>query len=381
MKNVGAEPRQEAYMILLELAEHQGYVTFDNIMDCSDRFALSIQDFDWLSNSITTYGVIVYADAPTKITQSSDEEYDDFAQSDYEKVYNRIVALDPSLKSFIDGVRTIIPPQKNEICQLKYQIAEGNSFARARMIEMHLRVALRVALQRAEAYDMDIGDAVGYACIGLTTAVDKYDPDTSGAFSSYAALWIIQNISRAQPTQRPLVYYPVHEKERYFTMYPILKKQGCIGCPELYKCEKAKKIIMEQITCDDKSAMEVIAQMIPDEFLPIPITNLYADEEHLELSHFCLNSYDDTILLEDDALKTVVENERANVVRQILDTLKSREADVLRARYGFSGKEKTLGEVGQKYGLTRERIRQIETKAIRKLRHPSRLKKLKDFYE
>lgn len=80
------------------------------------------------------------------------------------------------------------------------------------MIEMHLRIALRIALQRSETYDMDLEDAIGYACIGLIIAVDKYDPDTSGPFSSYATLWILQNISREQSTQRKLVYYPVHKR-------------------------------------------------------------------------------------------------------------------------------------------------------------------------
>ena len=99
----------------------------------------------------------------------------------------------------------VIPPQRGEIRQLKYQIVDGNTYARERMIEMHLRLALRVALQRAETYDMDIEDAIGYACIGLVIAVDKYDPDTSGAFASYASLWMIQNISRVQSTQ-PVSY-------------------------------------------------------------------------------------------------------------------------------------------------------------------------------
>lgn len=383
---MGAEPRQAAYSELQELAERQGYVTFDDIMDCADQFSLPIQDFDWLSSSITTYGVIVYADAPTKDAQTADEEYDDFSQSDYEKTYKRIIELDPSLKPFVDSVRKIIPPQKHEIRQLKYQIAEGNRFARSRMIEMYLRLALRVALQRAETYDMDIEDAVGLACIGLVTAVDKYDPDTSGAFASYASLWIIQNISRMQTTQRPFVYYPVHKKEGYFAMYPVLKKYGCIVCPELSRCEKAREMVMKQLSCDDRTALDIITQMIPDKSLETLEIDLYADKSQLLSVYSYPEEYyaalsQNTVLQEDEALRPVWEKERTSVVKDILDTLRPREAEVLRERYGFNGREKTLEEVGKKYNLTRERIRQIENKAMRKLRHPARSEKFKEFYE
>ena len=248
------ENRQTAYEKLIELAEKQGYVTFDNIMDCADEYSLPIQDFDWLSNSITTRGILVYSEAPTRNVPSDEDDFDDFAQSDYDAVYTRIIELSPSLESFVSYVRMVIPPQKGEIRQLKYQIVDGNTYARERMIEMHLRLALRVALQRAETYDMDIEDAIGYACIGLVIAVDKYDPDTSGAFASYASLWMIQNISRVQSTQRPLIYYPVHQKEGYFAMYPVLKAHDCIGCERLNECAYAISMVQEKIECSPDEA-------------------------------------------------------------------------------------------------------------------------------
>ena len=100
------------------MANKQGYVTFDDIMDAADRFSLPIQDFDWLSSSITTYGIIVYSEKPTSTKQAfnygDDDELDDFAQSDYEAIYSRIVELNPSLKPFVDYVRSVIPPQRNE---------------------------------------------------------------------------------------------------------------------------------------------------------------------------------------------------------------------------------------------------------------------------
>jgi len=381
---MGRDNRQEAYEYLIDLANRQGYVTFDEIMDCADAHDLLIQDFDWLSNSITSRGVLVYSEAPTAASATDEDEYDDFAQSDYETVYNRIIELSPSLEPFVNRVRDIIPPQRHEIKQLKYQIVDGNEYARSRMIEMHLRIALRVALQRAEAFDMDIEDAIGYACIGLTIAVDKYDPDTSGAFASYATLWILQNISREQSTRRPLVYYPVHQKESYFTMYPILKGYGCIECDNLWQCDKVRQMVIDKLECSDKDAKITIGQMIPDSKIE-DLYNSYTNEIietaskddviGLALGH--LSS--DTVISDEDSLQAVEVKMRSKVIADVMKTLTPREETILKLRYGFEAPEQTLEQVGNRFDITRERVRQIEEKALRKLRHPSKAKKLKEF--
>lgn len=130
------------------------------------------------------------------------------------------------------------------------------------MIEMHLRLALRVALQRAEIYDIDIEDAVGYASMGFVVAIDSYDPDISGAFASYAFLWILQNISReqSQSTQHPLVYYPIYKKEGFFTAYSLLEQNDCIGCNP-----KALDSVKTCLGCNDEDAEDIIEQMILNE--------------------------------------------------------------------------------------------------------------------
>lgn len=220
-------PHQDAYESLIQLSKRCGYITYDDIMDCADNFSLSLSDVDRLSSSLATLGVLIYDKPPTTI-ESDTEECDDFAQSDYEMFCAKINRLCPSLASFVDMVRNIQPPQRGEIKKLKYLVAEGNEYARNRMIKMNLRLTLRIALQRAEAYDMEFEDIVGDACVGLVTAVDRYNPDMSGAFVSYASMWIYQAISRNQPSQRPLVYYPAHIKDPYFAMYPTLKNMGVL---------------------------------------------------------------------------------------------------------------------------------------------------------
>ena len=372
---MGRDNRQEALAYLLEQAEKQGYVTFDNIMDCADANSLPIKDFDWLTSAITTRGILVYDEAPTnRITSDpDDDDFDDYAQSDYEAVYNRIIEMDDSLKDFVDEVRNIVPPQWREFSTLKYQVIEGNQHARDRMIEMHLRIALRIALQRAENYDMDIVDAVGEACVGLVRAIDKYDPDTNGPFGSYAAMWILQNISRRQPTGRPLMYYPVHKKEPYFSAYPVLKEIGYIDEPDMYDKETVSNILLKQTSLSIDQIGDVLEEVVPFESFEelFEIDNL---ENASLVPHYLI---DDT-----DVEQQVLEVALKEQLQEVLETLTDREQRVIRLRYGlYGGEAKTLEEVGKSFNVTRERARQIEAKAIRKLKHPSRSRKLKDFLD
>lgn len=376
---------QKAYNYLIYLASSQGYITFDEIMDCADKHSLPIQDFNWLCNAITSRGIIVYNEIPSSLLVADNDEYDDFAQSDYDAVYARIIELSPSLEPFVNAVRNIIPPQRQEINQLKYQIVDGNDYARARMIEMHLRIALKLALQRAESFDMDIEDAIGYACIGLIMAVDKYEPDTSKAFSSYASLWILQNISREQSTRRHLIYYPVHQKENYFSMYPSLKKYGCVECLDLAKCEKVRQMIIDKLECSNKDAEIIVTQITPDLSLEKFIA---PNDEECDLYQCEYEMIDGTwehtahniIISEEDALQTVYDKILCEDVAKILKKLTPREVAIIKLRYGFDLPEQTLEQVGEMYNITRERVRQIEVKVFKKLRISEESKKLKDYW-
>lgn len=387
---MAGDNRQDAFVYLLDLAAQQGYITFDSIIDATDRWLLHINDVDWLSNSISTRGILVYDEAPGKINRVKEEgEYDDYAQSDYEAVFNKVVELEPSLSAFIEEVRRIKPPQYKELSGIVYQAKEGNKYARKRIVEMHLRMAVRIGLQRAAQYEADLIDCIGDACIGLITAVDRYDPDISGPFSSYASLWILQNISREQKTQRPDVYYPVHKKEQYFIMYPILKERGCIACEKVWTCGKAREMIQERLNCSNEQTEDVIMQSMPFESLEMMLIDAFRVERDVfdfEADVFEKHSNKFNRLLAEklvascDLADEIEKKDMKNMVSAVLNTLTDREQKVIRDRFGFdNGREKTLEEVGMDFGLTRERIRQIESKVMRKLRHSSRLKRLKDY--
>lgn len=385
---------ESALANLIQLSSEKGFLVFDDIYDVADKWNLSIRDVDYLSSSIATRGILVYDEAPvTNAAGSSEDDYDDYAQRDYEVVFNRVIELDPGLEDFINTVRAVVPPQAREMDQLKYQVQEGNLYARERVIQMHLRFAVRIALQRAETYDCEISDTLQEACIGLVTAVDRYDPDSSGPFGSYASLWILQNIGRAQATQRPAVYYPVHKKEGYFTMYPILKENGYLDS-DIWTNQDARKLIQDRIGCGINQVEDIIQQSMPIESLDTTyemfLKNIERDEiqddvfeniiENEIQDNVFENTNFDAFYWNDDIYDEIEQRALRETLENLMGELKSREQEVLKARYGFDdGVEKTLEEVGQTFGVTRERIRQIEANAIRKLLQPTRIRKLKGF--
>ena len=379
---MGSDLRQEALTHLINKADEQGYVTFDEIMDCADANSLPIQDFDWLSNAITTRGILVYDEVPTnRVVQDPDDNYEDYAQSDYEYVYNRIIELDDSLTDLVNRVRKIKPPQWKEFSQLKYQVIEGNKHARDRMIEMHLRIALRIALQRTEIYDMDIQDAVGDACIGLVLAVDKYDPEINGAFSSYASMWILQNISRNQPTKRPLVYYPVHKKEQFFSAYSLIKASGYDE--GAMNDEKVKEFLKKELLLTEEQVDDVLIAMIPFESLDNLFANNLEEDDFFEddvYTQIEKRHKTKELKYEPDIEEKIIFSVLKEEIIKALNTLTIREKQVLVLRYGLNDDEaKTLEEVGNEFKVTRERIRQIEAKALRKLAQLKMCSVLKEY--
>lgn len=372
---------ESALSNLIQLSSEKGFLVFDDIYDVADKWDLSIRDVDYLSSSIATRGILVYDEDPiSNTTCSSKDGYDDYAQRDYEVVFNRVVELDPGLENFINVVRAVIPPQVREMDQLKYQVQEGNVYARERVIQMHLRLAVRIALQRSEIYDCEIADTLQEACIGLVTAVDKYVPDSGSSFMSYASLWILQNIERTQPTQKSTVYYPAYKKEEYFTMYPILKKDGYLDS-DIWIDQDVRRLIQERLDCGINQVEDIIQQSMPFESLDtiyeVFLKNIESDEIQDNVFD---NNNSDAFYWNDVGYEEIEQRALRETLESLMHELKKREQEILKARYGFEdGVEKTLEEIGQSFGVTRERIRQIEAKAIKKLSNPTKKKKLEVF--
>lgn len=375
---------ESALTNLIELSSKKGFLVFDDIYDVADKWNLSIKDIDYLSSSIATRGILVYDEAPVIDTaDTSFDDYDDYAHRDYDAIFDKVIELDPGLEDFITAIRNVVPPQTKEMDQLKHQIQEGNVYARERAVQMHLRFAVRIVLQRAEVYNTEIADILQEACIGLITAVDKYDPDSSGPFGSYASLWILQNISRTQGTQRPLIYYPVHKKEGYFTIYPIMKEEGYLDLDteEIWTDKEIRGLIQNKLGCKAAQAEDIITQAMPVESLD----DLYEkslvnyEKSDKQRSRF-YNRYEDVFYWYEDGYINIEQVSLRKALEDVMKELRPREKEVIRARYGLdSGAEKTLEEVGKMLGVTRERVRQIESKAIKKLQQSKKIKILQDF--
>lgn len=375
---------ESALTNLIELSSKKGFLVFDDIYDVADKWNLSIKDIDYLSSSIATRGILVYDEAPVIDTaDTSFDDYDDYAHRDYDAIFDKVIELDPGLEDFITAIRNVVPPQTKEMDQLKHQIQEGNVYARERAVQMHLRFAVRIALQRAEVYNTEIADILQEACIGLITAVDKYDPDSSGPFGSYASLWILQNISRAQGTQRPLIYYPVHKKEGYFTIYPIMKEEGYLDLDteEIWTDKEIRGLIQNKLGCKAAQAEDIITQAMPIESLDDLYEKSLVNYEKSDKQRIRFyNRYEDVFYWYEDGYINIEQVSLRKALEDVMKELRPREKEVIRARYGLdSGAEKTLEEVGKMLGVTRERVRQIESKAIKKLQQSKKIKILQDF--
>lgn len=365
------ENRQKALDYLLEIANDHGYVVVDEIIDATDEWDLSICDVDWLSSTIASYGILIYESMPHSTSEEPDD-YNDYAQSDYEELFNNVIQLEPALEQLIIELRQIKPAQYKELSRIIVQARDGNEYARNRLIEVHLRAAVRLAYQRAIQFDADIIDCLGNSFVGLLNAVKRYDPDRNGPFGSYATMWMIQCMSREQPTRCQDVYYPVHKKDPYFIAYPYLQSRGCVHCDQLFNCEKAKKMVSEILDCDQEQAAEIIKQSLP--------------WQSIEEMCSCSNDFEDVLLNSgsyvDDSDLLAKCNEFTMLLNEALAQLSKKEEYVLRCRLGIDNETPmTLEAIASVLGVTRERVRQIEGKAKNKLEKSPLFKKIEGLFD
>lgn len=363
---------------LLAVAQRKGYLTFDDILDAASTSLLSSSDIDRLSNNLQAQGVLLVESAPE---QASDEgiEITDYSRTDYDEIFSEVLLLSETLFPLLNTIKEIPPPQYGEIQRLTEQIRYKNEFARERLILLHLRVAIKIALSLAKQYSYDIEDAVSASFIGLVEAVEHFDPNGFSAFLSYASMWIQQNIHRFCTPIWMEYYCPTHIREK---MFPVLLKHnannGTLIRKEEYDLSFSNRISKE-LGMDQEQVEKLLVFAFNQAAGRVDIDELI-DVDDCE---------DNATNLEDiefmcdkvNLFEIVASNNLSEFLPIILTALTPREQEIIRLRFGFDdGSPKTLEEVGQKFDITRERVRQIETKCLRKLRHPSRAKQIKEFY-
>ena len=272
--------------------------------------------------------------------------------------------LDDPVRMYLKEIGKIKLLTPEEELETAKRMAEGDEEARKRMSEANLRLVVSIA-KRYVGRGMQLLDLIQEGNLGLMKAVEKFDYTKGYKFSTYATWWIRQSITRAIADQARTIRIPVHMVETINrvlrTSHSMVQTLGREPTTE----EVAKELHM------DVSKVEEIMKIAQE---PVSLETPVGEEEDSHLGEFIQD--DDASQPSEEASYTLLREQ----LEDVLATLTPREQQVLRMRFGLQdGKPHTLEEVGKEFDVTRERIRQIESKALRKLRHPSRSKKLKDF--
>ena len=274
-------------------------------------------------------------------------------------------SLDDPVRMYLKEIGQIKLLSAEEEVELAKRVSEGDQAAKNKLTDANLRLVVSIA-KKYSGRGLHILDLIQEGNTGLIRAVDKFDWTKGNKFSTYATWWIRQAITRAIADQARTIRVPVH-------MVEVINK--ATRCNRKLVQELGREPTVEEIAAELNLPVEKIIEANRTAADTLSLDTPVGDEEDTSIGSFV---EDERTPGPADATSNAL---LAEALKEILGTLTEREADVLRMRFGmYDGRTHTLEEVGQIFGVTRERIRQIENKAIRKLRHPSRAKKIRDFY-
>ena len=332
----------------------------EKIEDIYDRFeAMNIQVIG--SELDLDLGDDLDLDLGDDIDLSGVEDEDLVDPVDLAAEYN----LDDPVRMYLKEIGQVRLLSADEEVELAKRVCEGDQEAKNKLTEANLRLVVSIA-KKYSGRGLHILDLIQEGNTGLIRAVDKFDWTKGNKFSTYATWWIRQAITRAIADQARTIRVPVH-------MVEVINK--ATRCNRKLVQELGREPTVEEIAAELNLPVEKIIEANRTAADTLSLDTPVGDEEDTSIGSFV---EDERTPGPADATSNAM---LAEALKEILDTLTEREADVLRMRFGmYDGRTHTLEEVGQQFGVTRERIRQIENKAIRKLRHPSRAKRIRDFY-
>ena len=351
-------------LALLSKGQKAGLLQSSEILTVLEKLDIGAEQIEHIYDTIENMGIQIVGaelevDAPSEIIGEEEEELVDPVELAAE--YN----LDDPVRMYLKEIGQIRLLTAEEEQALAAKVAEGDKYAKDKLTEANLRLVVSIA-KKYSGRGLHILDLIQEGNTGLIRAVDKFDYTKGNKFSTYATWWIRQAITRAIADQARTIRVPVH-------MVEVINK--VTRCNRKLVQELGRESTMEEIAADLKIPVEKVIEATRTSADTLSLDTPVGDEEDTTIGSFVED--DNTPGPADATSNTLL----AEALNEILDTLTEREADVLRMRFGmYDGRTHTLEEVGQIFGVTRERIRQIENKAIRKLRHPSRAKKIKDFY-
>ncbi|HZJ76751.1 MAG TPA: RNA polymerase sigma factor RpoD [Oscillospiraceae bacterium] len=361
--------KRETIKKLVEKGKKKGMITYIEIMDALEEIELDKDQIDEIYDNFVTMGVDIVGDREDDSEEDDDKKID--AKAEEEPVKDDIsllkgVNVDDPVRMYLKEIGKVALLTAEEEVELAKRMGEGDEKAKQKLVEANLRLVVSIA-KRYVGRGMLFLDLIQEGNLGLIKAVEKFDYTKGFKFSTYATWWIRQAITRAIADQARTIRIPVHMVETINKLIRVSRQL----LQELGRDPKPEEIALEMDFSEEK-----VREILKIAQEPVSLETPIGEEEDSHLGDF----------IPDDDAPAPAEAAAFSLLKEqlieVLDTLTPREQKVLRLRFGLDdGRARTLEEVGKKFEVTRERIRQIEAKALRKLRHPSRSKKLKDYLE
>lgn len=351
---------------LVDFGKKRGILTYKEIMEKMSSFDQDPQQMDEFFEALNEQGIEVINEEDDNIvfSQNDNSDGDDLLEDDL-SVPPGVKINDP-VRMYLKEIGRVPLLSAQEEVELATRIEQGDEEAKRRLAEANLRLVVSIA-KRYVGRGMLFLDLIQEGNMGLIKAVEKFDYRKGFKFSTYATWWIRQAITRAIADQARTIRIPVHMVETINKLIRVSRQL----LQELGR-EPTPEEIAEEMGLSPEKVREIMK--IAQE--PVSLETPIGEEDDSHLGDFIPD--DDAQAPADAAAYELLKEQ----LKDVLDTLSDREENVLRLRFGLDdGRTRTLEEVGKVFGVTRERIRQIEAKALRKLRHPSRSKRLKDFLE
>jgi len=349
---------------LIELVEigksKKGLLEYKEVMDFLSDFELDPEAIDKIYDFFEAQGIDVLG------VIEVDEDIEKELVKEPEAVVEGTISVDDHVRMYLKEIGKVPLLSAEDEISLAMRMEDGEEYARKRLAEANLRLVVSIA-KRYVGRGMHFLDLIQEGNLGLIKAVEKFDYRKGYKFSTYATWWIRQAITRAIADQARTIRIPVHMVE---TINKLLRVSKTL-LQEFGRSPNADEIAKEM-----QMPVEKVRDIMKLSQDPVSLETPIGEEEDSHIGDFIA---DDDIPAPADAAAFTMLKEQ---LMTILETLTEREKKVLILRFGlFDGRQRTLEEVGKEFQVTRERIRQIEAKALRKLRHPSRSKKLKDYLE
>ncbi|MBP3465218.1 MAG: RNA polymerase sigma factor RpoD [Angelakisella sp.] len=357
---MATQDKKQVLKELLESGKQKGRLTTKEISDALEELDYDVEQVDKLYDTFEAYNIeIVEDDGGESIAPASNEELESVLNTDG-------ISIDDPVKVYLKEIGRVPLLSAEEEVELAIKMSQGDVAAKKRLSEANLRLVVSIA-KRYVGRGMQFLDLIQEGNLGLIKAVEKFDHTKGFKFSTYATWWIRQAITRAIADQARTIRIPVH-------MVETINKVKKVNSQLLH--ENGHEPTNEQIAEKLEMPVEKVREIMRVAQEPVSLETPIGEEEDSHLGDFIPD--EDAPAPSDVASHTMLKEQLA----EVLSTLTPREEKVLRLRFGLEdGRSRTLEEVGKEFNVTRERIRQIEAKALRKLRHPSRSKKLKDFLE